>query len=59
MWTVTVGLVSQKDLIFELQLRECTAILETSHGRRSIDVLGILCPERANWDCKYCFPSIS
>jgi len=25
-------------------------ILETSHGRRSIDVLKILSPERANWD---------
>ncbi|CZT50288.1 probable glycerol-3-phosphate phosphatase (glycerol-1-phosphatase) [Rhynchosporium secalis] len=24
-------------------------ILETSHGRRSIDTLGVLCPERANW----------
>lgn len=29
-------------------------ILETSHGRRSIDVLQILAPEKANWDfvCK-------
>ncbi|EME87461.1 uncharacterized protein MYCFIDRAFT_191889 [Pseudocercospora fijiensis CIRAD86] len=29
-------------------------ILKTSHGRRSIDVLEILCPERANWEyvCK-------
>lgn len=27
-------------------------ILQTSHGRRSIDVLQILCPERANWECK-------
>ncbi|KAF7185000.1 Glycerol-1-phosphate phosphohydrolase 2 [Pseudocercospora fuligena] len=29
-------------------------ILKTSHGRRSIDVLAILCPERANWEyvCK-------
>ena len=27
-------------------------ILQTSHGRRSIDVLKLLCPERANWDCK-------
>ena len=27
-------------------------ILQTSHGRRSIDVLKILCPERANWECK-------
>ncbi|GAB7325722.1 hypothetical protein MBLNU13_g09685t1 [Cladosporium sp. NU13] len=25
-------------------------ILQTSHGRRSIDVLKILCPERANWE---------
>jgi len=28
-------------------------ILQTSHGRRSIDVLKILCPERANWECKH------
>jgi glycerol 3-phosphatase-1 len=27
-------------------------ILQTSHGRRSIDVLKLLCPERANWECK-------
>ncbi|KAF3483233.1 uncharacterized protein GIQ15_02557 [Arthroderma uncinatum] len=27
-------------------------ILETSHGRRSIDMLKILAPERANWECK-------
>jgi glycerol 3-phosphatase-1 len=26
-------------------------ILKTSHGRRSIDVLKILAPERANWEC--------
>lgn len=26
-----------------------TEILLTSHGRRSIDVLALLCPERANW----------
>ncbi|SPN96912.1 probable glycerol-3-phosphate phosphatase (glycerol-1-phosphatase) [Cephalotrichum gorgonifer] len=25
-------------------------ILETSHGRRSIDILKIICPERANWE---------
>ena len=25
-------------------------ILQTSHGRRSIDVLGILAPEKANWE---------
>jgi hypothetical protein len=34
-------------------------ILQTSHGRRSIDVLKILCPERANWECKQTsFPSL-
>ncbi|KAG7435934.1 2-deoxyglucose-6-phosphate phosphatase 1 [Fusarium oxysporum f. sp. raphani] len=27
-------------------------ILETSHGRRSIDILKILAPEKANWDCR-------
>lgn len=27
-------------------------ILKTSHGRRSIDVLGILAPSLATWDCK-------
>ena len=27
-------------------------ILQTSHGRRSIDVLQILCAEKANWECK-------
>ncbi|KAK3671160.1 DL-glycerol-3-phosphatase [Recurvomyces mirabilis] len=29
-------------------------ILETSHGRRTIDVLGLLAPQKANWDfvCK-------
>lgn len=25
-------------------------ILQTSHGRRSIDILKILCPEKANWE---------
>ena len=30
-------------------------ILETSHGRRSIDILKILAPEKANWDCKLSF----
>jgi hypothetical protein len=30
----------------------CTEILKTSHGRRSIDVLSILAPDKANWDCK-------
>jgi len=24
----------------------------TSHGRRSIDILKILCPEKATWECK-------
>jgi hypothetical protein len=28
-------------------------ILETSHGRRSIDILKILAPEKANWECEY------
>lgn len=27
-------------------------ILETSHGRRSIDVLQIISPEKANWECE-------
>lgn len=26
-------------------------ILETSHGRRTIDTLAILAPHLANWDC--------
>lgn len=30
-------------------------ILETSHGRRSMDMLKILAPEKANWECKYPF----
>lgn len=30
---------------------EPEVILATSHGRRSIDVLEILSPERANWEC--------
>lgn len=29
-------------------------ILETSHGRRSIDILKILAPEKANWECELC-----
>jgi hypothetical protein len=33
-----------------------TVILQTSHGRRSIDVLKLLCPERANWECKFISP---
>lgn len=33
-------------------------ILETSHGRRSIDILKILSPEKANWDCMFVFFSI-
>lgn len=28
-------------------------ILQTSHGRRSIDVLEILEPSRANWECAF------
>jgi hypothetical protein len=35
-----------------LMLTHPLVILQTSHGRRSIDVLKLLCPERANWDCK-------
>lgn len=31
-------------------------ILATSHGRRSIDVLAILSPERANWECTLQIP---
>jgi glycerol 3-phosphatase-1 len=27
-------------------------ILQTSHGRRSIDMLKILAPEKANWECE-------
>lgn len=27
-------------------------ILQTSHGRRSIDVLKILAPEKANMECE-------
>lgn len=27
-------------------------ILQTSHGRRSIDVLKVIAPEKANWECK-------
>jgi hypothetical protein len=26
-------------------------ILQTSHGRRSIDTLKVIAPEKANWDC--------
>lgn len=33
-------------------------ILKTSHGRRSIDVLKILAPERANWECTYSYSFI-
>jgi hypothetical protein len=32
--------------------RRLPEILKTSHGRRSIDVLSILAPNLANWDCK-------
>lgn len=31
-------------------------ILQTSHGRRSIDMLRVLAPEKANWECKYHIP---
>jgi glycerol 3-phosphatase-1 len=31
-------------------------ILKTSHGRRSIDVLKLLAPERASWECTCLFP---
>ncbi|KAI5465973.1 HAD-like domain-containing protein [Mariannaea sp. PMI_226] len=34
-------------------------ILETSHGRRSIDVLRILAPEKATWECKFEIPGTS
>jgi glycerol 3-phosphatase-1 len=27
-------------------------ILQTSHGRRTIDMLKVLAPEKANWDCE-------
>lgn len=27
-------------------------ILQTSHGRRSIDTLKLVSPEKANWDCE-------
>jgi glycerol-1-phosphatase len=27
-------------------------ILQTSHGRRSIDTLQLYDPSRANWECK-------
>lgn len=30
-------------------------ILATSHGRRTIDVLKLLCPEKANWECTFTF----
>jgi glycerol 3-phosphatase-1 len=28
-------------------------ILATCHGRRTIDTLRMLCPEKASWECKY------
>ncbi len=31
---------------------EPDVILATSHGRRSIDVLEVLDPSKANWDCR-------
>lgn len=27
-------------------------ILQTAHGRRTIDTLKIVCPEKANWKCE-------
>lgn len=30
-------------------------ILQTSHGRRSIDMLKVLAPEKANWECERLF----
>jgi hypothetical protein len=30
-------------------------ILQTSHGRRTIDVLKLISPEKANWECKSCY----
>lgn len=29
------------------------AILATSHGRRSIDMMKIYDPNKANWECKF------
>lgn len=34
-------------------------ILATSHGRRSVDVLEVLDPSKANWECKSTSPSAS
>jgi len=35
-------------------------ILQTSHGRRSIDMLKVLAPEKANWECECaCSPGLS
>lgn len=34
-------------------------ILETSHGRRSIDVLKEVEPSKANWECKSLDPNLS
>ena len=28
-------------------------ILQTSHGRRSIDILKLISPEKANWECTF------
>lgn len=33
-------------------------ILQTSHGRRSIDVLKDLDASKANWECTFFFPDI-
>ena len=37
-----------KELNFDSEV-----LLATSHGRRSIDTLKLLAPEKANWDCKF------
>ena len=31
---------------------DADVLLATSHGRRSIDTLKLLAPEKANWDCR-------
>ena len=31
---------------------DADTILKTSHGRRSIDVLRLVAPEKATWECK-------
>lgn len=31
---------------------DASVIMSTSHGRRCIDVLKIIAPEKASWECK-------